>query len=248
LQVAREYKERGIPVSAIVIDYFHWTEQGDFKFDPQFWPDPAGMVKELEETLIYMQGQSDLLEGGAKKARSELAAAAAELEEKKALIQEDAQEGSQPETLADAKLELQKVQDKAFVFDGDTEICRLEAVLEPLYAKHKAIFKYLHEVCTGQKCALCGHEMEDADVMAAREELKRNLEECISEGRAAKAELKRLTQEKEKAFPSGAGGGNRKAEKEHCGTGNTVPDGRPAEGMRGAGNKNPYAQGNTGTA
>lgn len=157
-------------------------------------------VKELEETLIYMQGQSDLLEGGAKKARAELEAAAAELEEKKALIQEDAQEGSQPETLADAKLELQKVQDKAFVFDGDTEICRLEAVLEPLYAKHKAIFKYLHEVCTGQKCALCGHEMEDADVMAAREELKRNLEECISEGRAAKAELKRLTQEKEKAL------------------------------------------------
>ncbi len=154
-------------------------------------------VKELEETLIYMQGQSDLLEGGAKKARAELAAAAAELEEKKALIQDDAQEGSLPETLADVKLELQKVQDKAFVFDGDTEIYRLEAVLEPLYARHKAIFKYLHEVCTGQKCALCGHEMEDADVMAAREELKRNLEECISEGRAAKAELKRLTQEKE---------------------------------------------------
>ena len=154
-------------------------------------------VKELEETLIYMQGQSDLLEGGAKKARAELAAAAAELKEKKALIQDDAQEGSLPETLADVKLELQKVQDKAFVFDGDTEIYRLEAVLEPLYARHKAIFKYLHEVCTGQKCALCGHEMEDADVMAAREELKRNLEECISEGRAAKAELKRLTQEKE---------------------------------------------------
>lgn len=154
-------------------------------------------VKELEETLIYMQGQSDLLEGGAKKARAELAAAAAELQEKKALIQEDAQEGSQPETLAGAKLELQKVQNKAFVFDGNTKICRLEAVLEPLYAKHKAIFKYLHDVCTGQKCALCGHEMEDADVVAAREELKRNLEECISEGRAAKAELKRLTQEKE---------------------------------------------------
>ena len=157
-------------------------------------------VKELEETLIYMQGQSDLLEGGAKKAQGKLAAAAAELQKKKALIQGDAQEGSLPETLADAKLELQKVQDKAFVFDGDTEICRLEAVLEPLYARHKAIFKYLHEVCTGQKCALCGHEMEDADVMAAREELKRNLEECISEGRAAKAELKRLTQEKEKAL------------------------------------------------
>lgn len=157
-------------------------------------------VKELEETLIYMQGQSDLLEGGAKKARAELAAAAAELEEKKALIQEDAQEGSLPETLADAKLRLQKVQDKAFVFDGDMEICRLEAALEPLYAKHKAIFKYLHEVCTGQKCALCGHEMEDADVVAAREELKRLLEQCITEGKAAKAELKQLTLEKEKAL------------------------------------------------
>lgn len=154
-------------------------------------------VKELEEDLIYMQGQADLLEGGAKKAQAELAAAAAELQEKKALIQEDAQEGSLPETLSHAKLRLQKVRDKAFVFDGDMEICRLEAVLEPLYAKHKAIFKYLHEVCTGQKCALCGHEMEDADVLAAREELKRNLEECISEGKAAKAELKRLTQEKE---------------------------------------------------
>ena len=154
-------------------------------------------VKELEETLIYMQGQSDLLEGGAKKARAELAAAAAELQKKKALIQGDAQEGGLPETLADARLRLQKVRDKAFVFDGDTEIYRLEAVLEPLYARHKAIFKYLHEICTGQKCALCGHEMEDADVMAAREELKRNLEECISEGKAAKAGLKRLMQEKE---------------------------------------------------
>ena len=53
-------------------------------------------VKGLEEDLIYMQGQADLLEGGAKKAQAELAAAAAELQEKKALIQEDAQEGCLP--------------------------------------------------------------------------------------------------------------------------------------------------------
>ena len=25
LQVAREYKKRGLPISVIVIDYFHWT-------------------------------------------------------------------------------------------------------------------------------------------------------------------------------------------------------------------------------
>lgn len=153
-------------------------------------------LKELEEDLIYMQGQADLLEDGAKKVRAELDAATAELAEKKALMQADAQENSLPETLARAR-----VQDRAFVFDGDAEICRLEAVLEPLYARHKAIFKYLHEeVCTGQKCALCGHEMEDADVLAARAELKRLLEQCIAEGKAAKAELKRLTQEKEKAL------------------------------------------------
>ena len=34
LEVARKYKELGIPLSVIVIDYFHWTEQGDYKFDP----------------------------------------------------------------------------------------------------------------------------------------------------------------------------------------------------------------------
>lgn len=52
LEVAREYKRRGIPVSAIVIDYFHWTEQGEWKFDPRFWPDPEGMCRELKEMGI----------------------------------------------------------------------------------------------------------------------------------------------------------------------------------------------------
>lgn len=52
LQVAREYKERNIPIDAIVIDYFHWTEQGEWKFDPKYWPDPAAMCKELKEMGI----------------------------------------------------------------------------------------------------------------------------------------------------------------------------------------------------
>jgi len=49
LSVAREYRRRGLPLSVIVIDFFHWTLQGDWKFDPECWPDPAGMVRELEE-------------------------------------------------------------------------------------------------------------------------------------------------------------------------------------------------------
>ena len=32
LAVAREHKRRGLPMDAIVIDFFHWTRQGDFKF------------------------------------------------------------------------------------------------------------------------------------------------------------------------------------------------------------------------
>ena len=31
LEVARKYKELDVPLSVIVIDYFHWTEQGDYK-------------------------------------------------------------------------------------------------------------------------------------------------------------------------------------------------------------------------
>lgn len=48
LEVAREYHRRGIPLAAIVIDYFHWTEQGEWKFDPKYWPDPKAMCDELK--------------------------------------------------------------------------------------------------------------------------------------------------------------------------------------------------------
>lgn len=49
LSVAREYKNRKLPLDAIVIDYFHWTAQGDWAFDPNCWPDPKAMVEELKE-------------------------------------------------------------------------------------------------------------------------------------------------------------------------------------------------------
>ena len=49
LNVAREYKRRGLPLSVIVADFFHWTQQGEYKFDPKFWPDPKAMCKELHD-------------------------------------------------------------------------------------------------------------------------------------------------------------------------------------------------------
>ena len=52
MEVAREHKRRGLPMDAIVIDFFHWTRQGDFKFEPRDWPDPEAMIKELKELGI----------------------------------------------------------------------------------------------------------------------------------------------------------------------------------------------------
>ncbi len=52
LSVARQYKAEGIKIDQIVIDFFHWTVQGDWKFDTQYWPDPKAMVDELHSMGI----------------------------------------------------------------------------------------------------------------------------------------------------------------------------------------------------
>lgn len=54
LEVAREYKRREVPLDLIVIDFFHWPYQGDWKFDPKYFPDPAAMVKELKEMKVEL--------------------------------------------------------------------------------------------------------------------------------------------------------------------------------------------------
>lgn len=47
LSVAREYQRRGLPLSVIVSDFFHWEYLGDWSFDSGEWPDPVAMVSEL---------------------------------------------------------------------------------------------------------------------------------------------------------------------------------------------------------
>ncbi|GAA4701108.1 glycoside hydrolase family 31 protein [Phytohabitans rumicis] len=54
LSVVREHKRRGLPMSVIITDFFHWTHLGDWKFDPAEWPDPTGMVKELDELGVKL--------------------------------------------------------------------------------------------------------------------------------------------------------------------------------------------------
>ncbi len=52
LSVARKYHAMGIQLDVIVIDFFHWTVQGDWCFDKTYWPDPKAMVDELHSMGI----------------------------------------------------------------------------------------------------------------------------------------------------------------------------------------------------
>ena len=52
LTVARQYRKEGIRIDQIVIDFFHWTVQGDWKFDKTYWPDPKAMIDELHSMGI----------------------------------------------------------------------------------------------------------------------------------------------------------------------------------------------------
>jgi alpha-D-xyloside xylohydrolase len=48
LEVAREHRRRGLPLSVIVSDFFHWTAMGEYRFDPAEYPDPEAMMRELD--------------------------------------------------------------------------------------------------------------------------------------------------------------------------------------------------------
>ena len=58
LEVAREYKRKGYPVSVIVVDFFHWPCQGEWKFDPTYWPDPDAMIAELKDMGIELMASN----------------------------------------------------------------------------------------------------------------------------------------------------------------------------------------------
>src|SRR3954470_2978149 len=54
LGVAREHKRRGLPLSVIVCDFFHWPLHGEWRFQPDEWPDPQAMVDELRELGVEL--------------------------------------------------------------------------------------------------------------------------------------------------------------------------------------------------
>lgn len=48
LEVVEGYKERDISLSTIAIDYFHWPNQGEYRFDEDFWPEPEKLISTLK--------------------------------------------------------------------------------------------------------------------------------------------------------------------------------------------------------
>ncbi len=47
LNVAKEYRERKLPLDVLVVDFLNMTRQGELDLDPKRWPDPAAMNREL---------------------------------------------------------------------------------------------------------------------------------------------------------------------------------------------------------
>jgi len=47
LSVAKGYRDRHLPADVLVVDWFYYTKMGQMDFDPQFWPDPSAMNKQL---------------------------------------------------------------------------------------------------------------------------------------------------------------------------------------------------------
>ena len=47
LDVAKEYREKKLPLDVIVVDFLNMTRQGELDLDPKRWPDPAAMNREL---------------------------------------------------------------------------------------------------------------------------------------------------------------------------------------------------------
>ncbi len=53
MAVAKGYRDRHLPLDTIVVDWFYYTKMGQMDFDPELWPDPVAMNKELHAMGIH---------------------------------------------------------------------------------------------------------------------------------------------------------------------------------------------------
>jgi alpha-D-xyloside xylohydrolase len=54
LRIAGNYSERNVSLSVIVIDYHHWVNDGDWRFNAQCWPTPAAMQSQLAASGVKL--------------------------------------------------------------------------------------------------------------------------------------------------------------------------------------------------
>ncbi len=54
LAVAKGYRDRHLPIDDLVIDWFHYTKMGEMDMDPQKWPDPTAMNKQLHDMNFHV--------------------------------------------------------------------------------------------------------------------------------------------------------------------------------------------------
>jgi len=47
LEVARKYREKGLPCDLLVVDYYHWPHTGDWRVDERAWPELRALCAEL---------------------------------------------------------------------------------------------------------------------------------------------------------------------------------------------------------
>ena len=45
--MAKEYRQKNLPLDVMVVDFLNMTAQGEMDLDPRRWPDPAAMNREL---------------------------------------------------------------------------------------------------------------------------------------------------------------------------------------------------------
>lgn len=54
LAVADGFAGRGLPLGTLVIDYYNWTRMGDWRLDPEHWPDVPGLAAELRKRGVSL--------------------------------------------------------------------------------------------------------------------------------------------------------------------------------------------------
>jgi alpha-D-xyloside xylohydrolase len=52
LDVAKQYRQKKLPLDVMVVDFLNMTKQGELDLDPARWPDPAGMNRELHAMRV----------------------------------------------------------------------------------------------------------------------------------------------------------------------------------------------------